>query len=39
MPVNELAEIKKQIEELQSKGFIHPVINPQSKNLQSDLGI
>jgi hypothetical protein len=28
MPINELAEIKKQIEELQSKGFIHPRSSP-----------
>jgi hypothetical protein len=28
MPVNELAELKKQIPELQSKGFIHPSSSP-----------
>jgi hypothetical protein len=28
MPVNELAELKKQIAELQSKGFIHPSLSP-----------
>jgi hypothetical protein len=28
MPVNELAELKKQIAELQSKGFIHPSSSP-----------
>jgi hypothetical protein len=28
MPVNELAELKKQISELQSKGFIHPSSSP-----------
>jgi hypothetical protein len=28
MPVNELVELKKQIAELQSKGFIHPSSSP-----------
>jgi hypothetical protein len=28
MPINELAELKKQIVELQSKGFIHPTSSP-----------
>jgi hypothetical protein len=28
MPVNDLAELKKQIVELQSKGFIHPSSSP-----------
>jgi hypothetical protein len=28
MPVNELVELKKQIDELQSKGFIHPTSSP-----------
>jgi hypothetical protein len=28
MPVNELVELKKQIDELQSKGFIHPSSSP-----------
>jgi hypothetical protein len=28
MPVNELAELKKQISELQSEGFIHPSLSP-----------
>jgi hypothetical protein len=28
MPVNELVELKKQIVELQSKGFIHPSSSP-----------
>jgi hypothetical protein len=28
MPVNEVAELKKQIVELQSKGFIHPSSSP-----------
>jgi hypothetical protein len=28
MPVNELMELKKQIVELQSKGFIHPTSSP-----------
>jgi hypothetical protein len=28
MPVNELAKLKKQIAELQSKGFIHPSSSP-----------
>jgi hypothetical protein len=28
MPVNELVELKKQISELQSKGFIHPISSP-----------
>jgi hypothetical protein len=28
MPVNELVELKKQIAELQSKGFIHPISSP-----------
>jgi hypothetical protein len=28
MPVNELVELKKQIAELQSKGFIRPSLSP-----------
>jgi hypothetical protein len=28
MPVNELAKLKKQIAELQSKGFIRPISSP-----------
>jgi hypothetical protein len=28
MPINELVELKKQIAELQSKGFIHPSLSP-----------
>jgi hypothetical protein len=28
MPMNELVELKKQIAELQDKGFIHPISSP-----------